>query len=169
MIIINKNINKYKNKGLELERLLINTFSQNKYREILLIEKYPTPIHVVNNNEEFISKAFFMRPSALDFAGIYKGKHIEIEAKTTQNPNIFSFNNILKHQYERIVKLINLGSLVYLVIEFRPQYEFYLLNGEDIIYFYNSPSKNINIEEIKHRSIKLSLNPNLTLDIVENI
>ena len=39
MIVVNKNISKYKNRGLELERILINTFQQRKFFDIALIEK----------------------------------------------------------------------------------------------------------------------------------
>lgn len=169
MIIVNKNVSKFKNKGLELERLLINTFSLNLYRPIALIEKYPTPIQVVNNDKDFISKAVFKRPSALDFCGVYKGKHIEIEAKSTQNSTIFNFNNIMKHQIERMRTLINLGALVYLVIEFKRINEFYLVDGQTTLDFYNSKSKNVKIEALRKASIKLTLKPNLTLDILENI
>ena len=62
MIIVNKNISKYKNRGLELERVLINTFNQKKYLQVALIEKSPTPIQVLKNDEDFISKAFMTGP-----------------------------------------------------------------------------------------------------------
>ena len=169
MIILNTNLNKYKNRGLELERILINTFNQKKYKEIALIEKSPTPIQVLKNEDDFISKAFFKRVSTLDFVGVFKTKHIEIEAKTTQNPNIFNFNNIQKHQYERIKSLIGLGALVYLIIEFKPINRFFLLNGEQTLQFYESSPKNIDINTIKENSIELFLKPNFTLDVLENI
>ena len=95
MIVVNKNISKYKNRGLELERILINTFQQRKFFDIALIEKSPTPIQVLKNDEDFISKAYFKRVSTLDFSGVFKTKHIEIEAKSTQNSTIFNFNNII--------------------------------------------------------------------------
>ena len=169
MIIVNKNISKYKNRGLELERILINTFNQKKFSNIALIEKSPTPIQVLKNDEDFISKAYFKRVSTLDFCGVYNGKHIEIEAKSTQNINIFNFNNIQKHQYERIKKLIDLDALVYLVIEFKTINKFFLMDGKEVIKFYEGSPKNVSIENIEKKSIELFLKPNFTLDILENI
>lgn len=169
MIIVNKNISKYKNRGLELERILINTFNQKKFSNIALIEKSPTPIQVLKNDEDFISKAYFKRVSTLDFCGVYNGKHIEIEAKSTQNLNIFNFNNIQKHQYERIKKLIDLDALVYLVIEFKIINKFFLMDGKEVIKFYEGSQKNVSIENIEKKSIELFLKPNCTLDILENI
>ena len=169
MIIVNKNVSKYKNRGLELERILINTFNQKKFSNIALIEKSPTPIQVLKNDEDFISKAYFKRVSTLDFCGVYNGKHIEIEAKSTQNLNIFNFNNIQKHQYERIKKLIDLDALVYLVIEFKTVNKFFLVDGKEVIKFYEGSPKNVSIENIEKKSIELFLKPNFTLDILENI
>ena len=169
MLVVNKNFSKYKNRGLELERLLINTFNQKKYLNVALIEKSPTPIQVLKNEEDFISKAYFKRVSSLDFTGVYKSQHIEIEAKSTQNPNIFNFKNIQEHQYERMKALINLGALVYLIIEFKTINRFFLMNGIDAIKFYEGSPKNIKIETIKENSIELYSQPNLTLDVLENL
>lgn len=169
MIIVNKNINKYKNRGLELERILINTFNQKKYSNIALIEKSPTPIQVLKNDEDFISKAYFKRVSSLDFCGVFKGKHIEIEAKSTQNSTIFNFNNIQTHQYERMKKLIELGCLVYLVIEFKSINRFFLMEGQHAISFFEGSPKNVPINLIQEKSKELFLKPNFTLDILENI
>ena len=169
MIIVNKNISKYKNRGLELERILINTFNQKKYQTIALIEKSPTPIQVLKNDEVFITKAYFKRVSSLDFVGIFKCKHIEIEAKSTQNPNIFDFNNIQAHQYERMKTLIDLGAMVYLVIEFKILNRFFLMNGIEAIKFYESSPKKVRIENIIEKSTELFLKPNFTLDLFENL
>ena len=169
MIIVNKNISKYKNRGLELERVLINTFNQKKYLQVALIEKSPTPIQVLKNDEDFISKAFFKRVSSLDFVGVYNGKHIEIEAKSTQNPNIFNFNQLKNHQLERIKLLIDLNSLTYLVIEFKSINRFFLINGIDVIKWCNTHSKTIKIDELEKISIELNMKANFTLDILEKL
>lgn len=169
MIVVNKNLSKYKNRGLELERILINTFNQKKYSNIALIEKSPTPIQVLKNDEDFISKAYFKRVSSLDFVGIFNTRHIEIEAKSTQNPNIFNFHNVQPHQYERIKKLISLGSLVYLIIEFKTINRFFLIYGIDAVSFYEGPSKNVSIERIIEKSKELFIKPNFTLDLFENL
>lgn len=169
MIVVKKSISKFKNKGLGLERLLINTFAQQKYQKIGLIEKYPTPIQVLKNDEDFITKAYFKRTSSLDFVGIFNGKHIEIEAKTTQNPNIFSLHNILPHQLARIEKLVELGSLVYLVIEFKCENLYFLLPGITLLKYKERSIKNITLDEIKKVSVELHMKANLTLDIFENL
>lgn len=169
MIVVKQNISKYKNRGLELERILINTFSQRKFQDIALIEKSPTPIQVLKNDDDFITKAYFKRVSSLDFCGVYRTKHIEIEAKSTQNPTIFNFNNIQEHQYERMKKLINLGAFVYLVIEFKTINKFYLMNGIDVCRFYEGSPKKVSIESIEKHSVQLFLKPNFTLDIFENL
>ena len=128
-----------------------------------------TPIQVLKNDEDFISKAYFKRVSTLDFSGVFKTKHIEIEAKSTQNSTIFNFNNIQKHQFERMKHLNDLGALVYLVIEFKSLNKFFLMDVNNVINFYEGASKNVSLDQIKENSIELFLKPNFTLNLIENL
>src|SRR5699024_9430883 len=80
----------YRNRGMSLEEYIhiTNTFYLESNRPI--IHKKPTPVQNVNvhypkRSAAVITEAYFQAKSTTDFNGIYRGKHIDFEAKETKN------------------------------------------------------------------------------------
>lgn len=171
---VNKNINN-KNKGMFLEDVINNTNEYYRLNNIALIYKKPTPIQIVklSTDKKYIEKAFFKEKSTTDYNGIYKGKYIDFEAKSTKNKASFPLANITTHQIEHLKNVLFHGGIAFFIIEFVEHQETYLLDAKFVIeYFEHGSRKSIPYEEIKKigHLIKRSYLPRLDyLPIVDEI
>ena len=164
-----KTIN-YANRGMDLESIINDTNEYLLSKDIAIIYKKPTPIGVVkvnyDNNKQKITEAYFANQSTLDYNGIYKGKYIEFDAKSTESKTSFPLANIHKHQIKHIRNIIRHGGIVFLIIRMNELY--YLLNGIDLIEFIdNNIRKSIPYEYIKNKGYLLEYNYNKGLNYLE--
>src|SRR5699024_10774830 len=79
-----KDTNRNREMSLEEKIHITNTFYLESNRAI--IHKKPTPVQIVNvhypkRSAAVITEAYFQAKSTTDFNGIYRGKHIDFEAK----------------------------------------------------------------------------------------
>lgn len=163
----------YGNRGMSLEEDLNDTNNYYLEKDIAIIYKKPTPIQVVNTNNNKITEAYFKAPSTTDYNGIYKGKYIDFEAKETNVKTNFPLNNIHLHQINHIRNIIKHKGICFLIVRFSRLNENYLLFGKDLINFIdnNKKKKSIPINYFISNGylIKISLNPKLDyLKILEN-
>lgn len=106
----------YKNKGMYLEELINNTISYYNNNDVGLFEKRYLPIAIKEINKNKVT-GFLKEKSSVDYLGLYQGKHIEFEAKQTQN-DYFSFNVFKNHQLKYLVKANMMGAISFLIIHF---------------------------------------------------
>ena len=128
----------FKNRGMFLENILNDTNTYYNSIEKCLIYKKPTPIKVLNvsypsNSSHLIDKAVYSNISTLDYNGIYREKYIEFDAKECHSKTSFPLANIKDHQLEHIKRVLKQKGIVFLIIFMNDK--FYLLKGEDLIYF----------------------------------
>ena len=166
-----KNIN-YANRGMDLEDIINDTNEYLLSKDIAVIYKKPTPIGVVKvsyeNNKQIINKAYFAKESTLDYNGIYKGKYIEFDAKSTLSKTSFPINNVSNHQIEHIKRIIKHKGIVFLIIKMNDFY--YLLNGVDFISFIdNNTRKSIPYNFIKEYGFELEYNYNKGLNYIKYV
>ncbi len=159
-VVYHKNIN-YANRGMDLENIINETNDYYLENDIALIYKKPTPIGIVkvdySNNKQKITDAYFASPSTLDYNGLYKGKYIEFDAKSTESKTSLPLNNIHPHQIEHIRRVIKHHGIVFLIIQINNL--IYLLNGPDFISFINNTKrKSIPYEYIKNTGYVLEYN-----------
>lgn len=130
----------YANRGMSLEADINQTNEYYKVNDICLFYKKPTPIRVVNVEypKNKIKEAYFNEPSTLDYAGVYKGRYLEFDAKETHNKTSFPLSNIHPHQLDHIRKVLKFNGIAYLVVRFVELDKTYLLLGEDLISFIES-------------------------------
>ena len=164
-----KNIN-YANRGMDLEDIINDTNDYLLSKDIAVIYKKPTPIGVVKvtyeNNKQVINKAYFAKESTLDYNGLYKGKYVEFDAKSTLSKTSFPISNVSNHQIEHIRKIIKHNGIVFLIIKMNELY--YLLNGIDFISFIdNNTRKSIPYDYIKENAYLLEYNYNTGLNYIE--
>ncbi len=157
-----KNIN-YANRGMDLENIINEANLYYLENDIALIYKKPTPIGVVKvsyeNNKQVITKAYFATESTLDYNGLYKGKYVEFDAKSTLSKTSFALNNVHPHQIKHIRNVIRHGGIVFLIISMNNY--IYLLNGPDFIsYIDNHTRKSIPYDYIKEYGYILEYNYN---------
>lgn len=162
----------YANRGMELEALINEANDYYKVNNIAIIYKKPTPVTIskvkYENNKKVLTKGYFNNKSTLDYVGLYKGKYLDFDAKSTINKTSFPIKNIHNHQLKHIENIINHGGISFLIININN--EIYLLKGEDILSFIeNNNRKSIPYNYIKEKGFIIKLKYNPTLDYIKVI
>lgn len=98
MILLNKNINSHKNRGLELENIINRTIKYINANELGLFYKFPTPNKIIKSKDDK-NISVFKDKSFLDYVGVKNSKFIAIEAKETKT-ECFYLKNIKPHKRE---------------------------------------------------------------------
>ena len=127
------------NRGMNLEEDI--NLSNEYYRAngLCLITKRPTPINVVKvdyTKGAIITNAYFEKQSTTDYNGVYKGRYIDFEAKSTLKLTSFPLANISKHQIEHLKQVLKHGGIAFFLIEFAKLNQVYLLDASYVIDFY---------------------------------
>ena len=146
---------------MDLENIINDTNEYLREQDIALIYKKPTPIGVVKvnyeNNKQVINKAYFATQSTLDYNGLYKGRYVEFDAKSTESKTSFPLSNIHPHQLKHIRNVIRHGGIVFLIIQMNGL--IYLVNGVDVIEFVdNNTRKSIPYAFIEKYGYQLEYN-----------
>jgi recombination protein U len=140
-------VDSYKNRGMSLENEINETLVYFKDKNLALMQKRTTPINVVQVDYAkgaVITKAYFEKQSSTDYNGVYKGKYVDFEAKSTLQKTSLPIANISSHQIEHLKQVISLKGIAFFIIEFQSLQRIYLVKAEDIIRF---------IDEEKRKSL----------------
>ncbi len=164
------------NRGMNLEEDIIQSNEYYLRHKMALIYKRPTPIQVVKveyQKNAKITEAYFSEKSTTDFNGVYQGRYIDIEAKSTHSKSSFPLSNITKKQFEHLSNVIELGGLAFFIIEFVKHQKTYIVEAKKIIEFKNSEErKSIPFAQFEElgREIKRGYSPRLNyLEYVDEI
>ncbi len=166
-----KNID-YSNRGMSLEFLINETNAYYDINDIAIIYKKPTPVTIgkvkYDTNKKIITKGYFKSKSSLDYVGLYQGRYIDFDAKSTKNKTSFPLSNLHKHQLNHIKKVIKHGGISFLIIEMNNN--IYLLDGYAIITFIeNNNRKSIPYDFIKNNGFLIEIRYNPYIDYIKII
>ncbi|MDD2504718.1 MAG: Holliday junction resolvase RecU [Bacilli bacterium] len=168
-----KNIS-YANRGMDLEAIINDANKFYEINDLAIIYKKPTPVcitKVTYDKNKALTKGLLQSKSTLDYVGIYKGKYLDFDAKSTNSKTSFPLNNISNHQLKHIEKILQHGGITFLILEINK--EVFLFPGENLIYFIkHNTRKSIPYEYIKENGhlINMTYNPVLDyLKIIEEI
>jgi len=116
----------YANRGMSFEQLL--DYSNRIYENagVAIINKRPTPVKIMGQNERGMIHGYLEKPSTVDYDGVYKGRAIVFEAKSTKELTRFPLGNIHDHQVEYLRKCHACGAVAFLLIEFVAHQTVYL-------------------------------------------
>ena len=173
-IQINKQVN-YKNRGMNLEKMINDTNMYYIEKKKAYIYKKPTPIKLVkvDYKKKKIEEAYFEKPSTTDYNGIYKGKYIDFEAKETNNLKSFPLANIHSHQIIHMQNIVQEMGICFLIVRFTKLNKNYLLMAKDFIDYINqqkSSSIPLTFFEEKGYLIKDKYIPSIDyLEIIDKI
>lgn len=106
------------NRGMPFENLIEFANGQYENAGVALIHKRPTPVKVIRTKGNQILKAVYDRKSTVDFDGVYKGRAIYFEAKSTTNKTSFKLDMVQPHQVHHLEKAHANGALCFLLVEF---------------------------------------------------
>jgi len=151
--------------GLEDEINISNLFYNEQ--NIALITKRPTPINIVKvdySKGARITDAYFEHQSTTDYNGVYKGRYLDFEAKSSKSKTSFPLGNITVHQIKHLKGVIAHGGIAFFIINFEMVDEAYLLDGKFVIDFFEyGDRKSIPLAIIKKEGvlIRQGYNPRL--------
>ena len=164
------------NRGMNLEGDINLSNEFYKSKGLCLITKRPTPINVVKvdySKGAVITNAYFEKQSTTDYNGVWKGRYIDFEAKSTLKTTSFPLANISHHQIEHLKNVLKHNGIAFFIIEFARLEKVFYLDAKYVIDFYeNSERKSIPFGEflIHGYEIKKGYAPRLDyLVILEEI
>ena len=164
------------NRGMNLEEDINLSNEYYKQNGLCLITKRPTPINVVQvdySRGAIITNAYFEKQSTTDYNGVYKGRYIDFEAKSTIKTTSFPLANISKHQIDHLKHVLKHGGIAFFIIEFAKLQQVFLLDASYVINFYeNGERKSIPYNDVvcNGHAIKKGYAPRLNyLDVIDKI
>lgn len=125
----------YGNRGMSLEEDINTTNSYYLEQDIAVIHKKPTPVQIVHvdypkRSAAKITEAYFKRASTTDYNGVFKGRHLDFEAKETRNATLFPLKNVHEHQIEHMQQVKKHGGIAFILIKFTSTKDVYLLDAD---------------------------------------
>ncbi|PGY16310.1 Holliday junction resolvase RecU [Bacillus cereus] len=106
------------NRGMHFEKLINLTNEMYQREGVALINKRPTPVKVIKSNGSQVINGFYEAKSTVDYDGVYKGRAIAFEAKSTEKDTRFDLKNIAQHQLDYLEKAEKMGAICFFLIEF---------------------------------------------------
>jgi recombination protein U len=146
------------NRGMSLEEDINTTNKFYLHTNKAVIHKKPTPVQIVNvhypkRSAAVITEAYFKQASTTDYNGLYRGKHIDFEAKETKNKTSFPLANIHDHQVEHMQSIRQHGGISFLIIRFSVYDETYFMDTGLLLDYWknknNGGKKSIPYKQIK--------------------
>ncbi|RHW33855.1 Holliday junction resolvase RecU [Oceanobacillus profundus] len=110
--------------AFEIELNYTNQLYKNKGRA--LINKRPTPVKVLKSKGTRVLSGFFEEKSTVDYDGVYQGRSIVFEAKST-NEKRLPFSIIQDHQVRYLDHAEKQGAVSFLIVEMSAVREVYLI------------------------------------------
>ena len=161
--VFKKKTENHSNRGMSFENMINETNEYYLSNNIAIIHKKPIPIQIVkvdypSRSGAVIKEAYYKVPSTTDYNGIYKGKHIDFEAKETNNKTSFPLSNIHSHQIYHLISIEDHGGISFLLIFFKVLDEIYLLETKylkDFVKRAINGRKSITFDEIKEYGYKV--------------
>ncbi|WYP24775.1 Holliday junction resolvase RecU [Alkalihalobacillus sp. FSL W8-0930] len=135
--------------GQAFENLVNIINTQYTNQQIALINKRPTPVTVVKAKGFKILSAFFAEKSTVDYDGVYKGKSIVFEAKSTIETR-FPLKLLKDHQMKYLLNAEKHGAVSFVFIEFSKVRKYFYCPVSFINHYY------IKSKEGGHKSIPIA-------------
>lgn len=111
---------------MAFEYLVEMTNNQYALKGIATIQKVATPWKVIRRGKKIVS-AFPEEKSTVDFIGVFNGRAIAFDAKSTRVNTRFDLSNLEDHQFEFLKRWKDNGGISFLLVEFASLREIYIL------------------------------------------
>ncbi|WP_033160856.1 Holliday junction resolvase RecU [[Mycoplasma] collis] len=156
-----------KNRGMILETLINKTIKFYEENNVAIFHKKNLDVKFkdVGKNKK-IENGVIFKKSTVDYYGIYKGKFVCFEAKST-NDNYLAWNNIKEHQFKYLKKIHQMGGIAFFIILFKNTDKFFLLFVENLM---NIKKIKIDLLFLKNNGYELEIHyPGILnfIDIIE--
>ena len=160
---------KYEKRGMFLEDLINRTISFYKHNDIAIINKKNLDIafSTVKNigSKQVINNGYVKSKSTSDYYGIYKGKFIAFEAKST-NLKSLPLKNIKQHQLDYLWKIHRHKGVAFLIIYFSEENRIFIIFVNDLELLPKN-KKSIPIAFVIEHGIETSINYPGIIDFID--
>lgn len=109
------------NRGMALESLLEHTNASYIAQRRAIVQKIPTPVKIMRTLRAGKVEGFLERASTVDYVGIYRGRALAFEAKSTKEMHRFPLSNFHEHQVEFLRTWESQGGIAFAIVEFVKQ------------------------------------------------
>ncbi|MGH0933933.1 Holliday junction resolvase RecU [Bacillus mycoides] len=106
------------NRGMAFEKLINLSNEMYQRGRVALINKRPTPVKVLKMVYGRVKDGYYESKSTVDYDGVYKGRAMAFEAKSTNEINRFDLKNIARHQLDYLEKAEKMGAICFFLIGF---------------------------------------------------
>ncbi|NJP38895.1 Holliday junction resolvase RecU [Alkalicoccus luteus] len=136
----------FSNRGMRFEERIEESNEFYLSRGFAVIHKKPTPLQIVNvhypkRSAAVVTEAYFQKPSTTDFNGVYKGFHLDFEAKETRNKQSFPLKNFHEHQLHHMRAVTDQGGKAFVLVHFSMHEEVFLIPASIFIAWTNNEEK----------------------------
>ena len=141
------------NRGMAFEKAINESNQYYIDHDRAVITKRPTPINIVKvdySKGAKITQAYFETQSTTDYNGVYKGRYLDFEAKSTVSRTSFPLSNIPKQQIDHLERVLAHGGIAFFLIQCVSLNETYLLPASYVVSFWKErPRESIPFDELK--------------------
>ena len=130
----------YANRGQSFEKIIELTNKQYFQKGRATIQKIATPVKVIRRGKKIVD-AFFEKKSTVDFIGIYNGRGIAFDAKSTKVNTRFDLSNVGEHQFNFLKNWQDNGGISFLLVEFAKLGETYILPFKHLETWWNEAQR----------------------------
>lgn len=140
-------------RGMAFEAMINHTNHSYALKNLAVINKRPTPVKVMKSKGTRVLQGFYESKSTVDYDGVYKGRAIYFEAKSTKS-NRFPLKNISQHQMDHMYKADRAGALCFFLIESKNTNQVFLVLFSTMQHFWEHAklrgSKSIPIDDFNY-------------------
>lgn len=145
------------NKGMLLETIINKTIKLYAKNDIAIFHKKDVSIKFgsieKNGLQLKVKNGYITKKSTTDYYGIYKGKFVTFEAKSTQKESL-PLNNIQEHQIKYMNDIDKHNGISFLIIGFNSLNRYFMLKPSNLELL---DKKRINIDFVVNHGIELEL------------
>ncbi|MFD2210700.1 Holliday junction resolvase RecU [Virgibacillus halophilus] len=105
-------------RGMAFEELINYTNKAYELQGKALINKRPTPVKVLKSKGTKVLSGFYEQQSTVDYDGLYNGRAIVFEAKSTAKKSL-PLNMIADHQIRYLDAAEKQGAISFLIVDMR--------------------------------------------------
>ncbi|GAB3801559.1 Holliday junction resolvase RecU [Virgibacillus kimchii] len=113
-------------RGQAFEYTLDYTNQVYAQKGLALINKRPTPVKVIKSKGTRVLSGFYEKKSTVDFDGVYNGRAIYFEAKSTKEKSL-PLAMIAEHQVKHLNDVEKQGAISFLIVEMKALGDVFLI------------------------------------------
>lgn len=127
----------HKNRGMDFEKMFSDKCKALRERTDvnILVNKVPTEMKLIRGAGGRIVNAFAVskeQTDFVDFCGVYCGKAICFELKSTENKTSFPFSNIKESQIKFLDRWVECGGIGFYLIRFAYHNKVFMISAKDM-------------------------------------